>query len=85
MEHLLVETFPGVAVPNTAEEAAPLEAAYYYLRLRLNGQSHDEAEQAASSKVGGKPLSLAVDAAAIDAAMRLVADKAKRKRLWCDN
>jgi hypothetical protein len=84
MEHLLVEAFPGVGVPNTPEEAAPLEAAYSYLRLRFNGRSHDEAEEAARSKLGGKPLSLAVDAATIERAMRLHQDKAERKRLWCE-
>jgi hypothetical protein len=85
MEHLLIEAFPGAAAPTSAEEAAPLQAAFLYLRLRLKGLPHDEAEQAAKERLGGKSPSLAVEAATIEAALRLLADEAERKRLWCDN
>jgi hypothetical protein len=83
VEHQLIEAFAGTAAPATADEAAPIAAAIHYLTLRFAGQPHAEAEPTAKERLAGKPLSLGVDAASIEAALRLYQNEAERKRLYC--
>ncbi len=83
VEHQLIEAFAGSATPATADEAAPIAAAIHYLTLRFAGEPHAEAERTATERLAGRPLSLGVDAASLEAALRLYQNEAERKRLYC--